>query len=35
VRFLQTTQEPRYVFRLCERVALRIKEHSAIGMLLP
>jgi hypothetical protein len=33
VRFLQTTQEPRYVFRISERVALRIKEHSAIGIL--
>jgi uncharacterized linocin/CFP29 family protein len=33
VRFLQTTQEPRYVFRVSERVALRIKEHSAIGIL--
>lgn len=35
VRFLQTTQEPRYVFRVSERVALRIKEQSAIGILFP
>jgi hypothetical protein len=35
VRFLQTTQEPRYVFRVSERVALRIKEHRAIGILSP
>jgi uncharacterized linocin/CFP29 family protein len=35
VRYLQTTQEPRYVFRVSERVALRIKEHSAIGILFP
>jgi len=35
VRFLQTSQEPRYVFRVSERVALRIKEQSAIGMLFP
>jgi hypothetical protein len=35
VRFLQTTQEPRYVFRVSERVALRIKEHRAIGILFP
>jgi hypothetical protein len=33
VRFLQTTEEPRYVFRVSERVALRIKEHRAIGVL--
>lgn len=35
VRFLQTTQEPRYVFRVSQRVALRIKEHAAIGILFP
>jgi uncharacterized linocin/CFP29 family protein len=35
VRFLQTTQDPRYVFRVSERVALRIKEHRAIGILFP
>jgi uncharacterized linocin/CFP29 family protein len=33
VRFLQATEEPRYVFRVSERVALRIKEHRAIGIL--
>jgi uncharacterized linocin/CFP29 family protein len=33
VQFLQTTLEPRFVFRLSERVALRIKEESAIGLL--
>jgi uncharacterized linocin/CFP29 family protein len=33
VRFLQTTLEPRYVFRVSERVALRIKEPSAIALL--
>jgi uncharacterized linocin/CFP29 family protein len=35
VRYLQTTLEPRYVFRVSERVALRIKEESAIGVLMP
>lgn len=33
VRYLQTTPEPRFVFRVCERVALRIKERSAIALL--
>jgi uncharacterized linocin/CFP29 family protein len=33
VRFLQTTLEPRYVFRVSERVALRIKEFEAIALL--
>jgi hypothetical protein len=33
VRYLQTTLEPRYVFRVAERVALRIKETSAIAIL--
>lgn len=33
VRFLQTTVEPRYVFRVSERVALRVREHGAIGVL--
>jgi uncharacterized linocin/CFP29 family protein len=32
VRFLQTTPEPRQVFRVSERVALRIKEPSAIAL---
>jgi uncharacterized linocin/CFP29 family protein len=33
VRFLQTTTEPRYVFRVSERVALRIKEDEAIAII--
>jgi uncharacterized linocin/CFP29 family protein len=33
VRFLQTTLEPRYVFRVVERVALRIKEAGSIALL--
>jgi uncharacterized linocin/CFP29 family protein len=33
VRFLQATLEPRYVFRVSERIALRIKESQAIGLL--
>jgi uncharacterized linocin/CFP29 family protein len=33
VRFLQTTLEPRWVFRVSERVALRISEESAIAVL--
>ena len=33
VRFLQTTEEPRYVFRLSERVALRVREAHAIRVL--
>jgi uncharacterized linocin/CFP29 family protein len=33
VRYLQTTEEPRFVFRVSERVALRIKEHRSIGIL--
>ena len=33
VRYLQTTPEPRYVFRVCERVALRIREPDAICIL--
>ncbi len=35
VKFLQTTLEPRYVFRVSEKVALRIKEDSAIAVLTP
>jgi uncharacterized linocin/CFP29 family protein len=35
VRFLQTTLEPRFVFRVSERIALRIKEDSAIAILHP
>jgi uncharacterized linocin/CFP29 family protein len=33
VRFLQTTPEPRQMFRVSERVALRIKEPEAIAMI--
>jgi uncharacterized linocin/CFP29 family protein len=33
VRFLQSTPEPRYTFRVCERVALRIREFEAICVL--
>jgi uncharacterized linocin/CFP29 family protein len=33
VRFLQTTLEPRMVFRVSERVAVRIKDPSAIALL--
>jgi uncharacterized linocin/CFP29 family protein len=35
VQFLQTSLEPRYVFRVYERVALRIKEWRAIAILTP
>jgi uncharacterized linocin/CFP29 family protein len=35
VNFLQTTLEPRFVFRVSERVALRIKEDSAIAVIMP
>lgn len=35
VRYLQTSTDPRGVFRISERVALRIKEESAIGILEP
>jgi hypothetical protein len=33
IRYLQTTLEPRYVFRICERVAVRIREPHAICRL--
>lgn len=33
VRYLQTTEEPRLIFRVSERVAVRIKEPSAIALL--
>lgn len=33
VRFLQVTPEPRYLFRVSERIALRIKEPEAIAKL--
>jgi uncharacterized linocin/CFP29 family protein len=35
VRFLQTTLEPRFAFRVSERVALRIEDESAIQVLAP
>jgi uncharacterized linocin/CFP29 family protein len=35
VRFLQLTAEPRYLFRVSERVALRVKEWSALVALDP
>ncbi len=34
-KFLQTTVEPRYVFRVSERMTLRIKQPSAIVALVP
>lgn len=34
VRFLQTSEEPCLVFRVSERVALRIKEDAAIAILM-
>jgi len=33
VQFLQATLEPRYVFRVSERIALRVKEDNAIALL--
>ena len=35
VRFIQLTPEPRYLFRVSERVALRVKEWSAVAVLDP
>jgi uncharacterized linocin/CFP29 family protein len=35
VRFLQMTPEPRYLFRISERVALRAREWSAVAVLDP
>lgn len=37
IKYLQTTVEPRYIFRVSERIALRIKERDAIAifMVLP
>jgi len=34
VQYLQTTLEPRYVFRVVERIALRLKEANAITTFL-
>jgi len=33
VHYLQTTSEPRFVFRVAERLAVRIKETAALAML--
>lgn len=35
VRYLQTTTEPRYVFRVSERIALRVSDWSAVAVLHP
>jgi uncharacterized linocin/CFP29 family protein len=35
LQFLQVTQEPKYLFRVREKMALRIKEADAISTLLP
>lgn len=35
LRYLQSTLEPRYVFRVAERVAIRIREEKAIAVLGP
>jgi hypothetical protein len=32
-RFLQVSTEPRYIFRVAERVALRVKELTAVAVL--
>ena len=34
VQFLQVTAEPHFVFRVCEKMALRIKEPEAIMQLV-
>ena len=34
VQFLQVTAEPLFVFRVCEKMALRIKEPEAIIRLI-
>jgi hypothetical protein len=33
VRFLQTTLEPRFVFRVSERIALRVSQDDAIEII--
>jgi uncharacterized linocin/CFP29 family protein len=33
VKYLQATLEPRYVFRVSERIALRIREQNAIAVI--
>jgi hypothetical protein len=35
VQFLQTTLEPRHLFRIKERIALRAKEWDAVAVLHP
>lgn len=35
LRYLQSTLEPRYVFRVSERIAIRIREENAIAVLAP
>jgi uncharacterized linocin/CFP29 family protein len=35
IRYLQTTLEPRFVFRVAERVALRLEDEQAIQVLAP
>jgi uncharacterized linocin/CFP29 family protein len=35
VQFLQVTLEPRYVFRVSERISLRVTDPSAIAVLSP
>lgn len=35
VKFLQTTTEPRYVFRVSERIALRVSDWGSIVVLHP
>ncbi|MEY4544581.1 MAG: hypothetical protein RL685_776 [Pseudomonadota bacterium] len=35
VRYLQSTLEPRYVFRISERVAVRVREENAIAVIGP
>lgn len=35
VRFLQVTTEPRFVFRISERIALRVTDWSAVVVLHP
>ncbi len=35
VRFLQITPEPRFIFRVSERIALRVTDWSAVVVLHP
>jgi uncharacterized linocin/CFP29 family protein len=35
VRYLQQTAEPRFLFRVSERIALRVKEWDAVAVLHP